>query len=120
MKTVIALLLGVSLSTSVFAAAPNIPKKFQGIWGENTKSCKIPKDSPIDFPDTGAKIGSKLIVRYENYCELKAISKSTANLMKGTFACAVEGEGFEETLTLNLNANGKLSGLNEILLVRCK
>lgn len=120
MKTVIALFLGASLSTSVFAAAPSIPKQFYGTWGENTKSCKIPKDSPIDFPDTGAKIGSKGIERYENYCELKSLSKSSANLMKGKFACAVEGEESEETITLNLQANAKLSGLNEKTLVRCK
>lgn len=120
MKTVIVLLLGTSLSTAVFAAAPSIPKQFQGNWGENTKSCKLPKDSPIDFPDTGAKVGSKGIERYENHCELKAISKSTANLLKGTFACSAEGEEFEETLALNLHANGKISGLNEVPLVRCK
>lgn len=120
MKTVIALILGAFLSTAVFAAAPSIPKQFQGTWGENTKSCKLSKDSPIDFPDTGAKIGSKLIERYEHYCELKAISKNTANLIKGTFACSAEGEESEETLTLNLHANEKLSGLNEKPLVRCK
>ncbi len=120
MKIVVALLLGASLSSAAFAKSPNIPKQFLGVWGENAKSCKLPKDSPIDFPDTGAKIESQGIEQYENHCQLKTISKNNANSMTGIFLCAMEGEESKETLTLSLSTNGKLSGLNEKPLVRCK
>lgn len=120
MKTVIALLLGASLTTAAFAKSPNMPKQFQGVWAETAKSCKISKDSPIDFPDTGAKIESQGIDRYENHCQLKTISKNNANSMTGIFLCAMEGEESKETLTLSLSTSGKLSGLNEKPLVRCK
>lgn len=119
-KTVVALFLGASLSTAAFATSPKMPKQFLGVWGETAKICKIPKDSPIDFPDTGAKIRSQGIERYENYCELKAISKSKANSTTGIFLCSVEGEKFKDTLTLSLSSTGKLLGLNEKALVHCK
>jgi len=119
MKTVFALLLGATLSTAIFASTPNIPKQYQGVWAGNAKSCKLPKNSPIDFPDTGARIGSQGINQYESYCELKALSKNTANSIKGAFICSVEGDESKITLTLTLLVDGKLAGLNDKPLVRC-
>lgn len=120
MKKILALSLMLCTSTIALAAKPIMPKQFLGNWAGSKADCKIPKGSEIDYPDNGAKIKADGIERYEYYCELKAISKSTKQSVTAKFVCS-SSEGEESvTNTLFLSAEGKLSGLNETALFRCK
>ncbi len=116
-----AVLLAVMLCTStVILAAKPIPKQFLGNWAQSKPDCTIPKDSPIDYPNSGAKIKSDGIERYEYWCGLKSVTKSTKQSITANFACS-SSEGEEaETHTLSISAEGKLLGLSETALVRCK
>lgn len=108
------------VSASAMAAKPIIPKELHGNWAESKAGCKIPKDSPIDFPDNGAKINATQITRYEYYCQLKAIKSKVANTYDVKLSCASEGETSIETNTLVLLPSGQLAGLVEKPLFHCK
>lgn len=107
-------------STVVLAAKPQMPKQFLGNWAQSKASCTIPKDSPIDYPESGAKIKSDGIERYEYWCGLTSITKSTKQSITANFTCSSEGEEEAKKHTLSISTEGKLLGLSETALVRCK
>ena len=120
MKKICVLSVMLCTSTIALAAKPVMPKQFLGNWAESKDSCVIPKDSPIDFPGDGAKIRKDGIERYEYWCELKSISKSTKQSLTARFVCSNEDGEQSEIYKLSLSAEGKLLGIKDEGFFRCK
>jgi hypothetical protein len=122
MKKLLAVLM-VTFTPSIFAA-PVLPKIFWGNWAsvEKPDQCDIPKGSPIDFPESGLKIGADGISQYEAGCSVVKIINSTEKSITAKFECG-DTEGNEKVkMTLTLSADGKyLSGFGGASkFIRCK
>ncbi|MBK8289011.1 MAG: hypothetical protein IPK95_10575 [Cellvibrionales bacterium] len=64
-------------------------KIFWGNWAsvEKPDQCDIPKGSPIDFPESGLKIGADGISQYEAGCSVVKIINSTEKSITAKFEC---------------------------------
>jgi len=76
--------------------------------------------SEYGAPDIGASITATELIRYENYCSLKAIDKADESNFSGVLSCSVEGDTSNEKIKLALDKKGELSINDEQPVPRCK
>jgi len=103
------------------AGAPSIPKQYQGAWAENVAS----KENCDSGPESTALLISKDQISVgEIGCKVVSVTNEGAGI-KVVSKCSIEGEYFDDTVSLNLLGN-KLKANNRnwqkqtLLLSKCK
>ena len=72
-----------------FASAVEIPKQFQGTWGE-AQACKANKETGMGVEPPGATIEAKSVSWIELGCDLVSVTKSTGTQLAGVLKCTNE------------------------------
>ena len=113
---------GVSTSKKISSDASKpsskVPKKFQGIWGENAKECKLLMKNGTDFGGTVVK--EKGVNQPEYFCEVVSMSISPIddNKINGSVKCSSPDGDTTQNISMIL-IDGKLKINNDKSLMRC-
>ncbi len=103
-KRIVFLVLSMFYFGYVFAAQPDFPHQFPGLWGDIRVGCR---NNPLDN-DTGFKIEPRKYIAHEQVCHLVSILKSGKRSMSGKFKCYEEGEVYEQVMTFNISISGNI------------
>ena len=106
------------ISSDASKPSSKIPRKFQGIWGDNAKECKLLMENGTDF--SGTVVKEKEVNQPELFCEviLISISPSDDNKINGSIKCSSPDGDTIENISMAL-IGGKLKINNSKSLMHC-